>query len=103
MIQILVALTSLTGYHYDLRLRSRGSYILVGIWCLMAVVLANAYGGVLFSFLSVAKLEQPINTLEELANSNEVQLTVSLGTETARNFMVSRSLMFLLLISVSDR
>ena len=71
-----------------MRLKSRGSYILVGLWCLMCVVLANGYGGVLFSFLSVTKLEQPINTLEELANSKDVQLTVPLGTETARNFMV---------------
>ena len=41
--------------------KSRGSYILVGIWCLMAIVLANSYGGILFSYLSVSKLEQPIN------------------------------------------
>ena len=77
-----------TGYHYNLRFKSRGSFILVGLWCLMCVVLANGYGGVLFSFLSVAKLEQPINTLVELANSKEVQLSLVLGSETARNFMV---------------
>ena len=59
------------GYHYDLRLKSRASYILVGIWCLMTVVLANGYAGTLFSFLSVAKLEPAINSLEELANANK--------------------------------
>ena len=64
------------GYRYNLRFKSRGSYILVGIWCLMAVVLANGYGGVLFSFLSVSKLNQPINSMEELAKSKDVQLAV---------------------------
>ena len=66
----------LVGYHYKLRLKSRGSYIAVGVWCLMAVVLANAYAGTLFSFLSVSKLEQPINSLQELSKSKDVVLIV---------------------------
>ena len=37
----------------------------------MCVVLANAYAGVLFSFLSVAKLEPIVKSLEELANANK--------------------------------
>ena len=41
------------GYHYDLQLRSRGSYILVGIWCLMAVVLFK-FIYFLFDFLSAS-------------------------------------------------
>ena len=76
------------GYHYDLQLRSRGSYILVGIWCLMAVVLANAYGGVLFSFLSVTKLEPIVNSLEELAHSPNLQLIIQDRSELAIRFMV---------------
>ena len=40
----------------------------------MCVVLANAYAGILFSFLSVAKLEQPINSIEEMVKLNDVQL-----------------------------
>ena len=71
-----------------MRMGSRGSLLLLAIWCLMTVVLANAYGGVLFSFLSVTKLKQPINTLEELANSKEVQLLLQSRSETAKNFMV---------------
>lgn len=67
---------------------SRGSLLLLAVWCLMTVVLANAYAGTLFSFLSVTKLEQPINTLEELANSKEVQLLLQSRSETAKNFMV---------------
>jgi len=42
----------------------------------MAVVLANAYAGTLFSFLSVSKLEQPINSLDDLAKSKDVTLII---------------------------
>lgn len=76
------------GYLYNLRLRSRGSYIVVGVWCLMAVVLANAYGGVLFSFLSVSKLEQPINSLEELAKPKDVTLIVIKNVHLTDRLMV---------------
>jgi len=55
----------------------------------MCVVLANGYGGVLFSFLSVSKLEQPINSIEELARSKDVQLVLQYRTELADRFLVS--------------
>jgi len=80
-----------TGFRYDLRLRSRGSFLLVGIWCLMCVVLANGYGGVLFSFMSVTKLHKPINSLEELANSTEIKLLIQGQTGLADRFMVMLS------------
>jgi len=54
----------------------------------MAVVLANAYGGVLFSFLSVSKLEQPINSLEELAKSKDVTLIVIKNVHLTDRLMV---------------
>ena len=54
----------------------------------MCVVLANGYGGVLFSFLSVTKLEQPINSIEDLANSKDVQLVLQYRTELADRFLV---------------
>ena len=82
-------MNNILGYHYDLRLKSRASYILVGIWCLMTVVLANGYAGTLFSFLSVAKLEPAINSLEELANANKnLQLIIQDKTELTDRLMV---------------
>jgi len=69
-------------------LRSRGSVLLVAIWCLMTVVLANGYAGTLFSFLSVSKLEQPINSIEELANSKDVTLLTQSETELTGRFLV---------------
>ena len=53
----------------------------------MAVVLANAYSGVLFSFLSVSKLNQPINSMKELAKSEHVQLAVIDRSELAIQLM----------------
>ena len=74
-----------------MRRRSKGSVLLVGIWCLLAVVLANAYGGVLFSFMSVAKLEQPINSLQELAQSKDVKLAVIDRSEPSIQTLLVRS------------
>ena len=55
----------------------------------MAVVLANAYGGFLFSFLSVTtKLQQPINSMQELAESKDVQLIVLDRTDLAIQLLV---------------
>lgn len=76
------------GYHYNLRLRSRGSYILVGVWCLVAVVLANAYAGVLFSFLSVSKLQPVLNSLEEVAYAKDVTFLVIDRSELALRLLV---------------
>ena len=83
------------GYYYNMRTGSRGRYILVGVWCLMAVVLANAYAGTLFSFLSVAKLEPIVNSLEALAQSKDLQLIVQDRSEMAKRLMVMTTTFFL--------
>ena len=67
-----------TGFH--LTLQSRAKTLLVGTWLLVTIVLANAYAGTLFSFLSVAKLEPIINSLGELAKSTEIQLITPTST-----------------------
>ena len=54
----------------------------------MCVVLANAYGGVLFSFLSVPKLEPVVNSLEELGNARRLQLIVQDKTVMSERLMV---------------
>jgi hypothetical protein len=58
----------------------------------MAVVLANAYAGTLFSFLSVTKLEPIVNSFEELAHSKNLQLIVQAHTELAIRFLVTNSI-----------
>jgi hypothetical protein len=54
----------------------------------MTVVLANAYAGTLLSFLSVQKLEPIINSLEELAHSENLQLVIQARSEMAIRFLV---------------
>ena len=84
------SLSTFEGFRYDLRLRSRGSFILVGVWVLMTVVLANGYAGTLFSFITVAKLKQPINSIEELANNYpDVKLLIQGQTNLATRFTVN--------------
>ena len=58
----------------------------------MTVVLANGYGGVLFSFLSVAKLEPAVNSLEELANANNLSLIVQDKSVLSDRLLVRRYL-----------
>ena len=75
------------GCHIN-NLKSLASYIIIGMWLLVTVVLANAYAGTLFSFLSVAKLEPIVNSFEALAKSNEVQIIVQARTELALHYLV---------------
>ena len=77
---------NLSGFHVELK--SRATYLAVGMWLLVTVVLSNAYAGVLFSFLSVAKLEPAINSLEELAHSNTVQLVTLTAFEYTKQLLV---------------
>ena len=63
---------------------------MVGIWLLVTVVLANGYGGVLFSFLSVAKLEPAINSIEELAKAKDIQLVLQAHTELSDQILVQK-------------
>ena len=62
--------------------------IVVGIWCLMTVVLANAYAGCLFSFMSANKLEPIIGSLDQLAHSKDTQLVAQVGGLTASRVLV---------------
>lgn len=62
--------------------------LVAGLWCLMMVVLVNAYTGTLMSYLTVPKLRPIVNTLEELAASSETQMTVDFELGKARMFLV---------------
>ena len=56
----------------------------------MCVVLANGYAGTLFSFLTVTQLEQPINSLDELANSKDVSLMMQGDSPLTDKFLVRK-------------
>ena len=60
------------------------------MWCLMMVIVVNAYTGTLMSYLTVPKLRPIVNTLAELAVSRETQMTVDVELGKARMFLVSK-------------
>ena len=75
---------------YFIRLNSRRAIrIVVGVWCLITVVLANAYAGTLLSFLSIKKLGPVINSLDELAQSQTCKLIILAGSEPSNQFLVN--------------
>ncbi|KAI9553850.1 hypothetical protein GHT06_019119 [Daphnia sinensis] len=61
-----------------------------GVWCLMTVVLVNAYSSTLMSYLTVPKLTPIINTLAELAASDS-QVTIDFESDMSRMFMDASS------------
>lgn len=73
--------------------RGIGVLIVFGVWCLMTVVISNAYySGALLSFLTVNKMGAAINSLDELVYSNKCKLVVQAGTDLASRFLVSQFL-----------
>ena len=48
----------------------------MGTWVLIATVLVNSYSGTVVSYLTVPKMKPPINTFEDLAASNDVEILI---------------------------
>lgn len=60
----------------------------VGLYCLVAVVICNAYTGTLTSFMTVPKLKPIVQSLEELAESDVYKLTAESNTPVTNLMMV---------------
>jgi len=71
--------------------QSLGSHVLVGVWCLAVVLLANVYTGTLFSFLSVETFESIPNSLEELVTTTKLSLLLQDQSVLAHRFLVYKS------------
>lgn len=56
------------------------------------IVIVNAYTGVLTAILTVPKLEKTVDSLEELAYSNRLKLTVEDNSAMALVFLVCYSI-----------
>jgi hypothetical protein len=68
----------------------RNSYrILAGFWLLGAMVLVNSYSGIVISSLTVPKMMPPIETLEDLAVSKDVEIIVRHDTLIGEQILVS--------------
>lgn len=62
--------------------------LLIGIWLPCNIVLINAYAGVLTSLLTVPKLEPIANTVEDIAKSDVLRMTIEDKLGLADIFMV---------------
>ena len=62
--------------------------IVVGTWCVMALVLVNAYSSVLISNLSVPKHQPILQSLEEVAAQHHYKLAVAENTIFANRILV---------------
>lgn len=63
--------------------------ILAGFWLLGAMVLVNSYSGIVISSLTVPKMMPPIETLEDLAASKDVEIIVRHDTLIGEQILVS--------------
>ena len=68
---------------------NRNSFrVLAGFFLLGAMVLVNSYSGIVISSLTVPKLQQSIDSLEELAESKEVGVLLRYDTSIGEKILV---------------
>ena len=72
-----------------LPMRQDSFRLATGTFCLAALVLANAYGSTLFSFLAAPKLQPIPNTLEELGQRADLKVLVQFNTVISQRIIVS--------------
>ena len=68
--------------------------ILVGAWLLVATVLVNSYSGTVVAYLNVPKMKPSINTFEDLAASEDVQLLIKEDLIIGQQILVVNLLFF---------
>jgi len=61
---------------------------MVALWLLSMVVLINAYIGTFTARLAVTKLEPTVDTLEDLAASKSLKMTVELNSDIGYKALV---------------
>ena len=71
--------------------------ILVGAWLLVATVLVNSYSGTVVAYLTVPKMKPSINTFEDLAASEDVQLLIKEDVIIGQQILVVNLQIFLIL------
>jgi Ligand-gated ion channel len=87
MIASLFNLTNVTGEY--IHGRNFGLRILLTAWCLMCVILINAYTGNLTSYLAVPSVKPIPNSFEELAARKDLQIMVEDKGQLAEDILVN--------------
>nr|CAH0103993.1 unnamed protein product [Daphnia galeata] len=78
---------TLTNQGNAIPLRRLSFRILIGVWVLTATVLVNSYSSTVISYLTIPKMKPAINTFEDLANSQEVELILLADTMTKKQIL----------------
>ncbi|EFX85981.1 hypothetical protein DAPPUDRAFT_98390 [Daphnia pulex] len=91
MIYVINTMTNQGGREFSSHTSFR---VLAGAWVLCAMVLVNSYTGIVTSSLTTPKLKPPMNTLEELAASNEVKIVIRSDTSTGVQILQATSGIF---------
>ena len=69
---------TLTGGYISCKITS--FRIVIGAWCLLTLVLINAYNGVLISYVTTTHQAQPlINSIEDVATKSNIHIVVNKG------------------------
>lgn len=69
--------------------------ILAAVWLLASLVLVNSYSSTVVSSLTVPLKNPPINSFEELAESNDVALVVNKETIIGKQILVGLRLNYM--------
>ena len=68
-------------------LRQTSFRIVTGFWCLMTLVLINAYASNLISYLTVPKLQPVIQSLQHLSSSRDLKLAIDANSVLAQRIL----------------
>jgi ionotropic glutamate receptor len=68
---------------------------MAGMWLLAATVLVNCYSGTLMSSLTLTKFKPIVNSLEDLAASQDLTMTASANSVMANTVLVNGSIKLL--------
>ncbi|XP_046454942.1 glutamate receptor 3-like [Daphnia pulex] len=91
MIYVINTMTNQGGSEFSSRTSFR---VLAGAWVLCAMVLVNSYTGIVTSSLTTPKMKPPINTMEDLAASQEVNIVLRSDTSTGIQILQATSGIF---------
>jgi Ligand-gated ion channel len=80
-------LTNVTGEY--IHGRNLGLRILLAAWCLMCVIIVNAYTGNLTSYLAVPSVKPIPNSFQELAARKDLQIMVEDKGQLAEDILVN--------------
>ena len=82
-----------SGLTFVFKLEHNSIRILAALWLLASTVLVFSYSGTVKSSLTITKLNPTVNSLEDLAASTDLVMTVNSNSVMAQTIFVSTRLL----------